>query len=59
VTTPSAQGGLGEAGRLRARGRNLRARERMLEDIETADFVTAINVLRRIVANLGDNSDLP
>jgi len=31
----------------------------MLEDIETADFVTTINVLRRIVANLGGNSDLP
>jgi hypothetical protein len=49
----------GEAGRLRGRDRNLQAHERMLEDIETADFVTTINVLRRIVANLGGNSDLP
>jgi hypothetical protein len=31
----------------------------MLEDVETADFVTTINVLRRIVANLGGNSDRP
>jgi hypothetical protein len=31
----------------------------MLEDVETADFVTTINVLRRVVANLGGNSDLP
>jgi hypothetical protein len=31
----------------------------MLEDVETADFVTTIKVLRRIVANLGGNSDLP
>jgi hypothetical protein len=30
----------------------------MLEDIEMADFVTTINILRRIVANLGGNSDL-
>jgi hypothetical protein len=32
--------------------------ERMLEDIETADFVTTINVLRRVVANLGGKNDL-
>jgi hypothetical protein len=31
----------------------------MLEDIETADFVTTIDVLCRIVADLGGNSDLP
>jgi hypothetical protein len=31
----------------------------LTEDVETADFVTTINVLRRIVANLGGNSDLP
>jgi hypothetical protein len=39
--------------------RNLQAHGRMLEDIETAHLVTTINVLRRIVANLGGNSDLP
>jgi hypothetical protein len=31
----------------------------MHEDVETADFVTTNNVLRRIVANLGGNGDLP
>lgn len=29
------------------------------EGVDTADFVTAINVLRRMVANLGGNGDLP
>lgn len=29
------------------------------EGIETADFVTTINVLRRMVANLGGDGDLP
>ncbi|MFI9331157.1 MarR family transcriptional regulator [Kitasatospora sp. NPDC052868] len=49
----------GEDGRLRARERNLRVHEQMHEGIDTADFVTTINVLRRMVANLGGNSDLP
>lgn len=49
----------GEAGRLRARERNARAHERMHEGIGTADFVTTINVLRRMVANLGGDGDLP
>ncbi|MFC8722363.1 MarR family transcriptional regulator [Kitasatospora sp. NPDC057198] len=49
----------GEAGRLRARERNLRVHRQAHEGIDTADFVTAVNVLRRIVANLGGNGDLP
>jgi hypothetical protein len=49
----------GEAGRLRARDRNARAHEQMHEGIETAEYVAALNVLRRMIANLGGNSDLP
>jgi hypothetical protein len=49
----------GEAGRLRARDRNARAHEQMHEGIETAAYVAALNVLRRMIANLGGNSDLP
>ncbi|UQA92845.1 MarR family transcriptional regulator [Streptomyces halobius] len=49
----------GEAGRLRARDRNLRVHHQTHEGIPTADFVTTINVLRRMVANLGGNGDLP
>ncbi|GAA4915360.1 MarR family transcriptional regulator [Streptomyces coeruleoprunus] len=49
----------GEAARLRARERNLRVHERAHEGIDEGDFVTAINVLRRIVANMGGNGDLP
>jgi hypothetical protein len=49
----------GEAGRLRARERNLRVHERTHEGVDTADFVTTINVLRRMVANLGGDGNLP
>jgi hypothetical protein len=49
----------GEAGRLRAEDRNARAREQMHEGIEPAEYVAALNVLRRMIANLGGNSDLP
>lgn len=49
----------GEAGRVRARERNLRVHEQVHEGVDTADFVTTINVLRRIVANLGGDGDLP
>lgn len=49
----------GEAGRLRARERNLRVHEQMHEGIDAADFVTTVNVLRRMVANLGGNGGLP
>ncbi|GLW57074.1 MarR family transcriptional regulator [Kitasatospora phosalacinea] len=49
----------GEAGRLRARERNLRVHRQVHEGIDPADFVTTINVLRRMVANLGGDGDLP
>ncbi|KUM81176.1 hypothetical protein [Streptomyces curacoi] len=49
----------GEAGRLRARERNLRVHRQLHEGVDTADFVTTVNVLRRMVANLGGNGDLP
>ena len=45
--------------RLRARDRTLLAHARMLEDIEPAGVMTTMDVLRRIVANLCGNSDLP
>ncbi|MFD4657877.1 MarR family transcriptional regulator [Kitasatospora sp. NPDC058444] len=49
----------GEAGRLRARERNLTINERAHQGIDTDDFVTTVNVLRRMVANLGGNGNLP
>ncbi|MEU1289931.1 MarR family transcriptional regulator [Kitasatospora sp. NPDC005856] len=49
----------GEAGRLRARERNLKINERAHQGIDTDDFVTTVNVLRRMVANLGGNGNLP
>ncbi|MER7402342.1 MarR family transcriptional regulator [Streptomyces sp. NPDC000070] len=49
----------GEAGRLRARERNLRVHDRTHQGVAPADFVVTINVLRRIVANLGGNGNLP
>ena len=49
----------GEAGRLRAKARNARAHEQMHQGIGTDDYVAALNVLRRMIANLGGNSDLP
>ncbi|RLU94805.1 MarR family transcriptional regulator [Streptomyces griseocarneus] len=49
----------GEAGRLRARERNLGVHRQMHEGIATEDYVTTINVLRRMVANLGGDGDLP
>jgi hypothetical protein len=62
--TEDATGGMtlteeGEAGRLRARERNLRVHHQTHEGITEADFVTTINVLRRMVANLGGNGNLP
>ncbi|MCL8015486.1 MarR family transcriptional regulator [Streptomyces sp. AS02] len=51
--------GAGEEGRLRARERNLRVHQQTHEGIDTADFVTTINVLRRMVANLGGDGNLP
>ncbi|MEV0218232.1 MarR family transcriptional regulator [Streptomyces sp. NPDC050704] len=49
----------GEAGRLRAKERNLRVHQQVHQGIDTADFVTTINVLRRMVANLGGDGNLP
>ncbi|GAA4056782.1 MarR family transcriptional regulator [Streptomyces shaanxiensis] len=49
----------GESGRVRARERNLRVHQQTHEGIDTADFVTTINVLRRMVANLGGDGNLP
>ncbi|MEU3840079.1 MarR family transcriptional regulator [Streptomyces sp. NPDC028635] len=49
----------GEAGRLRARERNLSVHQRMHEGVAEADFVTAIDVLRRVVDNLGGDGNLP
>ncbi|MFI6416801.1 MarR family transcriptional regulator [Streptomyces sp. NPDC050842] len=49
----------GEDGRVRARERNLRVHQQVHEGIDTADFVTTINVLRRMVANLGGDGNLP
>ncbi|MFF1508685.1 MarR family transcriptional regulator [Streptomyces sp. NPDC058326] len=49
----------GEEGRVRARQRNRRVHQQVHEGVDTADFVTTINVLRRMVANLGGDGDLP
>lgn len=64
LTEDAGAGGMtlteaGEAGRARARERNSRVQARVHEDIDTADFVTTINVLRRMVANLGGDGNLP
>lgn len=49
----------GEAGRQRAAARNREVHERMHEGVTTDDYVTTLNVLRRMIANLGGDSDLP
>ncbi|MBD0709069.1 MULTISPECIES: MarR family transcriptional regulator [unclassified Streptomyces] len=49
----------GEEGRVRARDRNARVHRQAHEGVGTDDFVTTINVLRRIVANMGGEGDLP
>ncbi|WP_066372359.1 MarR family winged helix-turn-helix transcriptional regulator [Herbidospora mongoliensis] len=49
----------GEAGRLRAKERLTPVLERTRDGVDPDDFVTAINVLRRVVANLGGDGDLP
>lgn len=49
----------GQAGLVRARERNGRAHARMHEGISTTEYVAALNVLRRMIANLGGSSDLP
>ncbi|WP_329386882.1 MarR family transcriptional regulator [Streptomyces sp. NBC_01351] len=49
----------GEAARLRAHDRNAVVHERMREGITTAEYAATIDVLRRMVANLGGSGDLP
>lgn len=49
----------GEAARLRARERNLPVHTRTHEGVSQADFITTVNVLRRMVANLGGDGNLP
>lgn len=49
----------GEAGRIRARSRNAQVHEQAHEGIAPADFATTIDVLRRMVANLGGDGNLP
>ncbi|MFG2877866.1 MarR family transcriptional regulator [Streptomyces sp. NPDC048337] len=49
----------GEAGRLRARDRNAKVHARMREGIDDATYAATIATLRRLVANLGGNGDLP
>ncbi|MEV2235906.1 MarR family transcriptional regulator [Streptomyces phaeochromogenes] len=49
----------GEAGRLRAKERNLRAHEETHAGITEEEYVATLDVLRRVIANLGGDSDLP
>ncbi|MBD0692941.1 MarR family transcriptional regulator [Streptomyces sp. CBMA123] len=49
----------GEAARLRARERNHRVLRQAHEGVDEADFVTTVNVLRRITANMGGDGNLP
>ncbi|MFK8907276.1 MarR family winged helix-turn-helix transcriptional regulator [Streptomyces sp. YS-3] len=49
----------GEAGRLRAHDRNAEVHTRLRTGIDDAAYAATIDVLRRVVANLGGNGDLP
>ncbi|MFG2975196.1 MarR family winged helix-turn-helix transcriptional regulator [Streptomyces sp. NPDC048331] len=49
----------GEAGRTRAHDRNAKVHERMRQGIDDATYAATIDTLRRLVANLGGNGDLP
>lgn len=49
----------GEQGRRRAGKRGSAAHARMHEGIPPADYAAALNVLRRVLDNLGEDSDLP
>ncbi|MCX4559927.1 MarR family transcriptional regulator [Streptomyces umbrinus] len=49
----------GEAGRIRAKERNLRAHEQTHAGITEDEYVATLDVLRRVIANLGGDSDLP
>ncbi|MEU9314871.1 hypothetical protein [Streptomyces sp. NPDC048295] len=54
--TPTAAG---EAGRGRSGVRNLRVHHQTYEGIPGTAFVTMVGVLRRMVAGLGGDEDLP
>jgi hypothetical protein len=49
----------GEAGRVRARERTLPVHERTHDGIDPADYAVTVDVLRRMVANLGGEGNLP
>jgi hypothetical protein len=49
----------GEAGRLRAKDRSNQAQIQMHEGIQPEEYAACLNVLRRMIFNLGGNSDLP
>ncbi|MEU9316797.1 MarR family transcriptional regulator [Streptomyces sp. NPDC048295] len=49
----------GEAGRVRAKERVSKVQAQVHEGIDAVDFVTTVNVLRRMVANLGGDGNLP
>ncbi|MFI1284081.1 MarR family transcriptional regulator [Streptomyces sp. NPDC020858] len=49
----------GEAGRTRAHDRNAHVHTRMRQGISDAEYATTIDVLRRLVSNLGGSGDLP
>ncbi|MFE5560414.1 MarR family transcriptional regulator [Streptomyces sp. NPDC056544] len=49
----------GEAGRLRAHDRNAKVHAAMRVGIDDIAYATTIDTLRRLVANLGGNGDLP
>ncbi|MFD9517741.1 MarR family transcriptional regulator [Streptomyces sp. NPDC059979] len=49
----------GEAGRTRAHDRNAQVHTRMRQGISDTEYATTIDVLRRLVANLGGSGDLP
>ncbi|MFD1824091.1 MarR family winged helix-turn-helix transcriptional regulator [Mumia zhuanghuii] len=49
----------GVAGLERARERNARVHEQTLDGISDEDYVTMINVLRRVVTNLGGDGNIP
>lgn len=49
----------GERGLVRARERNMRVHARMQEGITTQEYAATITILRRMIANLGGDADLP
>jgi hypothetical protein len=51
--------GAGEEGLARARQRNARVHEQTHRGVTAGEYVAALNVLRRMIDNLGGDSDLP